>query len=408
LSAPLSDLLIASKSAWDPPIRREHQLAMLAAGAGHAVSFIERPSDVRALRGSGRRDWLEEYFGGPRRAQRQRMEIVSRATLMPAHLHRLLERGESRSLKRAFLPHAGRPATAVATLPWHWPAIRSLGVERRVLDVADDWTALLPARAKRILALYRRAADQADAIVVVSESLSGLFPGRSVEVVRNGVDPAVVVRPQTSPPGHRRLLYLGTLSERFDSPLAAALLDALPEWTLDLYGGCAYARHADQPSAELRALLDRRDGRARWHGPIPRTRVAEVLDAADVLVLLNRALSRGQDSMKIYDYSARARPVVANEAALHGISERPPHLAVGSSPADLADLIKASEQEPDAYRAERVEWARAQAWGARWSQWAGALFGHRASPPGSRTRAAPNWPSSAVLNAGPPTPHGGF
>ena len=35
-------LLFVAKSTWSPPIRREHALARLAAGHGHAVHFLER------------------------------------------------------------------------------------------------------------------------------------------------------------------------------------------------------------------------------------------------------------------------------------------------------------------------------------------------------------------------------
>ena len=40
-------LVICAKSEWDPPVRREHAWAMLAASSGHRVTFVERPADVR-------------------------------------------------------------------------------------------------------------------------------------------------------------------------------------------------------------------------------------------------------------------------------------------------------------------------------------------------------------------------
>jgi hypothetical protein len=41
-------LVICSKSPCDPPMRREHALARVAADASHDVVFLERPADIRS------------------------------------------------------------------------------------------------------------------------------------------------------------------------------------------------------------------------------------------------------------------------------------------------------------------------------------------------------------------------
>jgi glycosyltransferase involved in cell wall biosynthesis len=383
----VSDIVLVSKSVWDPPTGREHPLARLARAHGHRVTFIERPLDIRALAGPRRGTWARSltWRPGARPAPRPQRDprseshaaiaVVARSTVAPAHRNRAAEALDGAML-RALLRSTPPGATIVATMPWQWPAVSGARDCRRVLDVGDDWATLIPAAARRARDLYARAAEEADAIVVASETLCELFPTANAQVVRNAVDDCLLDPPLSSPPGARRLVYVGTLSERFDAPLVGEVLDLLADWTLDLHGPCAYARCGEGPSPELTTLIDRPDGRARWHGPAARERVASLLDRGDVLLLANRgAASRGQDSMKIYDYAARGRPVVATAASMSGISETPPHLRVGGRPDELARLVAESAGEPGHWRQDRAGWAAAQSWDSRWPGWARALFG---------------------------------
>jgi glycosyltransferase involved in cell wall biosynthesis len=370
----LPTLVIASKSRFDPPIRREHQLARLAAAHGHGVMFVEPPVDVRALRSTGCLAWVQRAIRPAAQSGPHGIQVRARSTLMPAHRHRSLEKLEAWSLRRCLPAVSVTRPTVVATLPWQWPGVSQLRGYRRVFDVADDWASLLPRRSARIADLNAQAAEEADAITIVSDELRSRFPGRTVHLVRNALDASLLATNPGGPPRAQRLVYVGTLSERFDTDLTVALIDALPGWTLDLYGGCAYSRRGDRPSAELGDLLARPDGRVRWHGPVARARVAEVIDSADVLLLPNRALSRGQDSMKIYDYSARGRPVVATLASVDGISERPPHMRTGSTPSELAEQVRQTTDEPQQWATDRIDWAQNQTWESRWPDWADVLF----------------------------------
>jgi len=324
--------------------------------------------------------WLRALRGQEDVVNDARIEVIQRSTLMPPHVNRVAESLDG-VLMRRLIPDAHdqtRP-TVVATLPWQWPGVAGVREYRRVLDVADDWGALIPARARRVRECYARAADDADAIIVVSHELKRLFPDREVAVVRNGSDRGLVSAPHSAPPRTGRLVYVGTLSERFDSPLVGALLDRLAGWTLAIYGPCAYARRQAEPDAELASLLGRPDRRAVWHGPVPRRCLVDVLDSADVLLLPNRSShSRGQDSMKMYDYASRGRAIVATRAATAGISEPPPHLHVGDTADELAALVEEAWNEPLSYADQRLRWAEGQSWESRWPEWSQALFGETA------------------------------
>jgi glycosyltransferase involved in cell wall biosynthesis len=369
-------LLVASKSSWMPAIRREHALARLASRKGHPVTFLEAADDVRTARDEAVA-WARRLSHPVRRDGGDGIELVARSTLLPAHRNRVSEAIDTRLLRRALSALSDdRTATIAVTFPWNWAAVAPLRGVRKVFDVADDWGALIPARSRRVSELYKRVAQEADAISVVSEQMRDRFPDRDVTVVRNAVDETLLRTPLSAAPGERRLVYVGTLSERFDATLAGQILDRLPNWRLDLFGQCRYAQMGTRPGPELTRLLARGDRSVRWHGPVGRDRLAAVLDSADVLLLPNRAEhSRGQDSMKMYDYCARGRPIVASDGAVAGMSESPPHLRSGGDAGTLAALVTAASNEPERWSHERAAWAGTQSWDARWPDWSVVLFG---------------------------------
>lgn len=379
-------IVLCAKSAWDPPIRREHALATAAAADGHEVVFVERPDDIRALRGtrSGAR-YLSRLAGeAPVRLPDLSLSLARRATLVPGHrgalwrridnagLRRQLERTLSREPDTAHLPTA-----VVANLPWQWPAVAALPGVRKVVDLADDWTRLMPMRRDPVHSCYRRIAEEADEVIVAAPELADLFGGRDVTVVRNATGPELLSAPVSPPPGRRHLVYLGTLSERFDASLVGEVLTRLPDWTLSLYGPCQYAGCDDRPGPALMTLLSAYGRRVRWHGPVPRTSVASVLDSADVLILPNDpAMNVGQDSMKLYDYAARGRPVVATPLPPPD-EPRPPGIYEVASPEEFAAAVVAAPAEPATWPVARRSWAERNSWPTRLPVWLTAVFGQQ-------------------------------
>jgi hypothetical protein len=366
--------VILAKSRWSPAIRREHALAELAASAGHAVSFWERPDDVRRAP-AGPAEWVRGLWAlGPVGRPLPGIEVHRRSTLLPGHRGGLAERAEGLLLERALRAHPPPPgSTVVATTPWQWYGLRRPPGGRLVFDCADDWGALIPRRGDRMAALYRRIGREADAVVVASQGLAGLFDGPAA-LVPNGT-PASLLQPPRPAPAPRRLGYAGTLSERFDAPLVGALLDLLPGWTIDLYGPCHYSGRGGRPAPELEALLRRPDGRARWHGPVEREGLATALDGSAVLVLPHRR--RGAitgDAMKLYDYAARGRPIVSTRWTEGLELSGPPHLLLADGAETFAEAVRGGAQEPAGRADERRRWALANTWQARWEPWARAIF----------------------------------
>ena len=370
-------LVICSKSRWDPAIRREHSLAMLAAEQGHPVTFIERPSDVRALLARG---GAGEWWSGLQGAVRGEpglpagIRLLAQSTIVPGHLNALAERSSNLLLRRT-LRRVGEDAAVVVNVPWQWPAVRGVGA-RTVFDCADDWSSIVPSRSARLRQLYDQIGREADAIIVVNPSLLEHFPADRTTVVPNGVSDHMLgpLAPRVQAP---RLVHAGTLTPRFDAELAGAVLAELPDWTLELYGQCQYPGARERPGPELERLLSAHPTRVCWRGVVPRSGLAAAIDRAAVTIVLNRPeLSVGQDSMKLYDYAARGRPTVASRFSAE-LGNGLPHLRVVDTPREMADAILASCAEPESFAEDRRRWAQEQRWMSRWPAWSAAASGSR-------------------------------
>jgi glycosyltransferase involved in cell wall biosynthesis len=370
-------MVLCSKSTWSPAIRREHALALMASARGHRVMFVEQPADIRHAAGPDRRAWLRGLAG---RAETEHpapgLEVVPRSTLLPGHLGFGARAVDSvllaRSVKRAGFDSG---ATVIATTPWQWSAVSSLPCARRVFDCADDWTSLLPRQRKAIARLYRRIGAEADALIVNAEPLARLFAPHTPVVVRNGTSPQLLASPITPAPEARRLVYAGTLSERLDVTLIAAVLERLQDWRLDLYGECRYAGHRDEPAPELRRLLRAFPNRLKWHGPVTRDLLSARLDAARVLILPHRRQGAiTGDAMKLYDYAARGRPIVSTSWSDRLVLDGPPHLRLADTADRFADAVLEAQTEPFQLAQARRVWAEEERWESRWESWTAAVF----------------------------------
>ena len=274
------------------------------------MTFIEQPRDVRWLRDLGIGSWVSQLSGRRRTGDGSRIDVIERTTSLPPHRGEAAQIAESTLLARV-LRECDRPDVAVvATTPWQWPAVSRLTAARKVFDC--DWAMLIPARSGAIAGMLGRIEQEADAVVAGTPSLAGLFARPDVTLVRNAADDRLLATPLSEPPEGRSMAYAGTLSERLDTDLLARVLTALPDWRLDFYGECRYKGRRGQPAPELIRLLGTFAGRIACHGVISQLQPASRLDDARVLILPHRPLGavRG-DSMKLYDYAARGRPIVS-------------------------------------------------------------------------------------------------
>lgn len=334
--------------------------------------FLERPTDVRALRNrTSRRHWLSAARLRPVIPKAGVINVVPTSTLVPGHRTDLAQRLDAhRLLMNLKLVEHLAESTVVATQPWQWPAVRACAAKRLVFDCADDWTSLIPTRRGIIERLERQIGVEADAVIAVNADLESRF-ARELCVVPNGTGSELLSVPSVArPSGPKRMIYVGTMSERFDTQLVRDVMTRLTDWTLDLYGPCAYAGHGAKPADDLGDLISWADGRIRWHGTVVRSRLIPLIDSANVAVIPHRQrYTLGQDSMKLYDYAARARPIVATPGLQRGTERLTAGIFESASAADFAsNVIEAAGTSDEALLPLRV-WAERHAWPERWKQW---------------------------------------
>jgi glycosyltransferase involved in cell wall biosynthesis len=364
-----------AKDPWHPAIRREQMIARQLVRRGVPVRFVQAPADVRRLRTDPANWW--RHVGRSRfRTVAPGISVTERSTVLPGSRHRLAEHLDA-ALLGSFLRRSGwAEDLTVFMLPWEWRAARAVR-GRTVFDCTDDWARLLP-RARHVDEQLRRIAGEADEIVVVNGVLADLFPGRTPVVVPNGTDEALLDAPRVVERRERSAVYVGSIAERFDVDLVEAVLAALPDWTITVYGQLVFPEHARAAAERFLALQAGSGGRFSYRGLLPRDRLPEVLDAATVALVpdvAGRAL--GQSSMKTYDYCARGVPVVATAGHLEHSSDVPPHTYLVSGPGEMAGAMQAVAEEPGAYATDRTAWAADRTWDRRTDQWLDAALGRR-------------------------------
>jgi glycosyltransferase involved in cell wall biosynthesis len=370
---------LLAKDPWHPAIRREHMIARELVRRGAEVRFVQAPADVRRVR-TDPANWWQHVARARFQEVAPGISVTERSTVQPGLRNGLAERVDA-GLLGAFLRRSGWDAElSVLMLPWEWRAARALP-GRVVFDCTDDWARLLP-HARGLPDQLRRIADEADEVVVVNRVLADLFPGRAPVVVPNGTDGALLDAPRLVERRERSAVYVGSISERFDVGLVAAVLTALPDWTLTVHGPLVFPLRAQAARDRFLALERQFAGRFRHAGMVPREQLPDVLDGATVALVPDVAgIALGQSSMKTYDYCARGVPVVATAGHLEHSGDVPPHTALVSGADAMAAALLAASDEPAGCAGERVAWAAERTWDRRTDLWLDAALGAVAAAP---------------------------
>lgn len=369
-------VILTGNDPWFPPLRREHALMKLAARAGHPVIYAEPPTDVRALLKGEDRTGYVRRLTTPRLISSDFPGIrhLQRSVLVPGHRGRLAATVSSEALCHSLSDFVDPDATMITNVPWDWPALSQSRCRRRVFDVGDDWQSMVPEGRRRFARLYDMIAAEADEIIVTNAALAAQFPGRDVVIVPNAVWPEHIGSAE-APRQTNTMVYLGTLSERFDSDLMLEVISRLPDWRLEIIGACKYAKLSDRPSEDLARLLAHSD-QVHWHGQLARPAALRIARRATVALIPNRpAFAHGQDSMKLYDYSGCGVPVVASTMAGLPDTQMPPGFAFAASADEFAEAVVAAGEQMPYLDSARCEWARGNTWDRRWPKWSSALFG---------------------------------
>ena len=241
---------------------------------------------------------------------------------------------------------------------------RTLGM--RVVYEAHDWESHNPSRAKEpwatgLLHLLDRAAlTHSDAVASLTDHflrelrLIGWTPRRSA-VIPDAFD-ATVYRPRDQDEARRRLnldshelviVYAGmTFAHRGLDRLVQAYADAdLPEARLLLVGGRPKEVAALREQIQVLGL----DGRAVLVPPCPPDTVANYLAAADLLVIPDTVTDVTASPLKLFEYMAMARPIVAVDlpALREVVDERAAYFVRRGATPDLTQALQTLAADPE-------------------------------------------------------------
>lgn len=261
----------------------------------------------------------------------------------------------------AAAPGADKPVVWVAD-PRQARTAGAVGGELLVFDAIDDWRYLPAAGRRSVEAGYRWLASHADLTLAVSPVLlERLQPRGKHEVLLNAVEwsewehqePNARVFAGLSRP---IVVYAGTLQQRVDVELAAAVATLLPEASFVLMGP-VHRGFGLPPGSPPNLLL---------RPPMPHGEMPGVLAAADLCMVPHRGdgIVPSMDPLKVYEYLAAGRPVVSTTRPLL------PALVPLVTVADTADSFAAGVRaevalDDEGRRAARREAVRSETWDAR-------------------------------------------
>jgi glycosyltransferase involved in cell wall biosynthesis len=184
--------------------------------------------------------------------------------------------------------------------------------QRLICDVVDDVLSRTAEEERYCEALIARS----DMAFATAEDLAARLRRWQplAAYVPNGLDPSFLAD-RNAPPSNRArrgpkvIGYVGVISERTDPALLTAVVDRFPDCVLELVGW------VNGWTDEVHALMRRPN--VRFRGRVPFEEIARAIDGFDVCLLPHRdnALSRSMSPLKLFQYVARGKPVVATPVA---------------------------------------------------------------------------------------------
>ena len=291
---------------------------------------------------------------------------------------------QRRVVERVVAPYTAHPYVLLVNRPADpgSPLVARLfdGAHLAVFDWSDDFEEFARGEAERtevrrrcefflsssdlVLAVNARLARRA---LAFQPSVRLLRNATHYEVLARAAEPGAAVAPSMRRIPRPVIGYVGWLNDaRLDHGLLEAVAQARPSVSLVFLG----------PRSSARPLGDRLPRARNVHvlPPVPYEALPGYLAAFDVCMLPNRlnAHTDGNDPLKLYDYLATGKPIVATRTAgTEGLEEV---VRLADDGAGFVEAVDAALGErSDALRARRQELAREHSWEARVREVAAAV-----------------------------------
>jgi tetratricopeptide (TPR) repeat protein/glycosyltransferase involved in cell wall biosynthesis len=276
-------------------------------------------------------------------------------------LHDRIDAATFEALRRSVRDLVGNLAlvdySVVVQHPAWAPVLRELSRAAIIFDCLDDTQAFK--EADPALAAYEtELIEAADHVICTSRSLSERIEGVDVSLVRNGVDSEAFSRSAPRAPirSPRTVLgYFGAIADWFDVDLLAHLARRRPDWDFVLCG---------EVTTDAGALAALRN--VTLVGELPYADLPARLASFDVALIPFKIspLTRATNPVKLYEYLAGGKPVVATP--MPELLELGDLVAIASDVDELEKAVVDVVAGDDSSRIERrIAWAREQDWEKR-------------------------------------------
>ncbi len=313
------DILYLGMNAWDSIVQRPQHLAR-GLSLDNRVLYVD-PTAFSVLT----RLRLGLHGTGSERGWRPRLRRLSGSlsvftpppqlplSLWSPTLNRLNAEFTARMLSRVFRELQFHPRFVWASSPQHLSLVKRLKADRVCYDCLDNVSAFYPH--DRRGALMKRQEEKllqtADVVFATEKRLAEKCGTlcRNVHLLPNAVHPGFLKPSQAPCPPDLAALprpmvgYVGALDRWIDFDLIRHLAEARPGWSFVLIG-------PGSPGEALRTVPNIHLLGQKAHGELP-----AYLDRFDACLIPFRdsELTRAVNPVKLYEYLARGRPVVATE-----------------------------------------------------------------------------------------------
>ena len=251
-------------------------------------------------------------------------------------------------------------AIAVVQMP-SWADVAATAHSRfgwpLIYDCMDDWREFASVDPS-VIEAEQRLVREAAAMTVSSETLRKRW--RAAALLPNACDYEFFATPKGSPllENIKRPVigYYGAIEEWFDARLMRDVITSRPDYTFVLIG---HVRNSE--AADLARLPN-----VRLPGEKPYDLMPEYLHAFDVCLVpfIITPLTIASDVVKLYEYFAQGKPVVAT--ALPEVARHQPLVTIAQDAGAYAAAIDRALSEDDAsLRTRRMEVAGANTWRER-------------------------------------------
>jgi glycosyltransferase involved in cell wall biosynthesis len=286
------------------------------------------------------------------------------------------------ALRRCLASLGGRAPILWLLRPWHADQIGCYGEKLVVYHVTDEYSGYPSITDK---AQFRRDEEalmrRAHLVIVTSPALLAAKSPCNPEthLVRNAVDYAGFQaalnggreHPAMAGIPHPRIGYAGALNEKIDFALVESVARERTGWSFVFVGALDLMPEAAAEAKALAALPN-----THWIGRVPVSEVPAAIAGLDVCLLPYKInpWTAGIDSLKLYEYLACGKPVVATDVP--AAREFAGLVAIASGAVGFARAIEAAlAEDPARCAPERKAAAAANTWDDRVAQIEALLVG---------------------------------